>query len=131
MKGFKDFLLRGNLIELAVAFIMGGAFATVVTTFTKIILDLLGKIGGQPNFDNLTMLGGVNIGKFITALVSFVIIAATVYFFIVKPYEAARERFKKSDEEVAPASSEELLTEIRDLLQGRNGGTTVVERDVL
>lgn len=128
MKGFKDFLLRGNLIELAVAFVMGGAFAAVVTAFTKIILDLLGRVGGQPNFDNLTILGGVNIGKFITALVSFVIIAFIIYFFVVKPYERVRERFKK--DEVAPASAEELLTEIRDLL-ARERGTVVKDEPQL
>lgn len=50
MKGFKDFLMRGNLIELAVAFILGGAFSTVVKSFTTIIMDLIGKLGGTPNF---------------------------------------------------------------------------------
>ena len=53
MKGFKDFLMRGNLIELAVAFILGGAFSTVVKSFTTIIMDLIGKLGGTPNFLSL------------------------------------------------------------------------------
>lgn len=115
MSGFKKFLLRGNLIELAVAFIMGAAFAKVVEEFTKVIMGLLGKLGGQPNFDYLTVLGGVNIGKFITAFVTFVIIAFVVYLFIVKPYE----HFRK--EESAEPTTDELLTDIRDLLARDKG----------
>ena len=117
MKGFKDFLLRGNLIELAVAFIMGGAFATVVTSFTKIIMDLIGLIGGQPNFDNVAI-GDVNIGKFITALVSFIIMSAIVYFGVVKPYEALKARMKKEDDAEAETveSTDDILADIRDLL---------------
>ncbi|MGL5406632.1 MAG: large conductance mechanosensitive channel protein MscL [Propionibacteriaceae bacterium] len=114
MKGFKDFLLRGNLIELATAFIMGGAFATVVTAFTKIIMDVIGKIGGQPNFDNVAI-ADVNIGKFITALVSFIIMAAVVYFGVVKPSEALKDRMKKEDAE-AVESTDDILSDIRELL---------------
>ena len=116
MKGFKEFLLRGNLVELAVAFIMATAFAAVVTAFTQIILDLIGLMGGMPDFSN-AQIGGVNVGIFLTALVAFVILAAIVYFGIVKPYEAMRERFEKKEEEEAGPSQEELLTEIRDLLR--------------
>lgn len=117
MKGFKDFLLRGNLIELAVAFVMGGAFTAVVTAFTKLLMDLIGKvIGGQPNFDDLAI-AGVNYGKFITALVAFVILGFVVYFFVVKPYEAARDRLKKEGDPEAE-STEALLADIRDLLAG-------------
>lgn len=116
MKGFKDFLLRGNLIELAVAFIMATAFGAVVTTFTQLVMDVLGKLGGQPDFSAVAV-GGVNIGKFITALIGFVIMAAVVYFGIVKPYDAVKKRLSKpSEEEPAGPSSEDLLVEIRDLL---------------
>lgn len=121
MKGFKDFLMRGNLIELAVAFIMGGAFATVVTAFTKIIMDAIGKIGGQPNFDNIAI-ADVNIGKFITALVSFVILASVVYFFVVKPYEAVRDRMAKEGDPEAE-STEAILADIRTLLAADKGVT--------
>lgn len=117
MQGFKDFILRGNLIELATAFIMGTAFAAVVESFTQLILDILGKFGGNPDFSSVTVLG-VNIGVFITALVSFLILSAVVYFFIVMPYNKAKEMFKKEEEETA-ITSEELLTEIRDLLKER------------
>ncbi len=118
MKGFKDFLFRGNLIELAVAFIIGGAFATVVTSFTKIIIELLAKAGGAPNFDGWAPGGLTSVGPFLTALVAFVLLAAIVYFGIVLPYETARARMKKVDDPAAP-TSEELLVEIRDLLARR------------
>jgi large conductance mechanosensitive channel len=116
MKGFKDFLLRGNLIELAVAFIMAAAFGTVVTTFTQLVMDIIGKLGGAPDFSAVAI-GGVNVGKFITAVIAFVIMAAVVYFGIVKPYETIKKLTEKpaADEPGAP-TSEELLTEIRDLL---------------
>lgn len=119
MKGFKEFLLRGNLIELAVAFIMGTAFAAVVESFTKIIMDIIGKFGGNPDFSTVAV-GGVNIGVFLTALVSFVIMAAVVYFGIVAPYNKARQAFAKKTDEAPAPTSEDLLAEIRDLLKARN-----------
>lgn len=120
MKGFKEFLMRGNLVELAVAVIIGTVFAKVVEAFTGIITDVIGYFGGQPDFSTLAIFE-INIGKFINAIVTFVITAAVVYFFVVKPYNAMRARMKKEEDE-APAAptSEELLTEIRDLLRTRN-----------
>lgn len=114
MKGFKNFIMRGNLVELAVAFIIGGAFATVVTTFTAIVMDLIGKLGGTPNFSTFIP-GGIHVGAFLTALVSFIILAAVVYFGVVKPYEFAKSKLVKEEEET-PETSEVLLTQIRDLL---------------
>ena len=119
MKGFKDFLMRGNLVDLAVAFVIGGAFATVVTSFTKIIIELLAKLGGSPNFDQWQPGGLTSVGPFLTSLVAFVIIAAVIYFGVVKPYAAANARFTKQEDAPAAPSSEELLTEIRDVLKGR------------
>lgn len=120
MKGFKDFLMRGNLVDLAVAFVIGGAFATVVTSFTKIIIELLAKLGGSPNFDSFAPGGLTSVGPFLTALVAFVVLAFVIYFGIVKPYEAVNARLTKPAEETPSApSSEELLGEIRDLLKGR------------
>jgi len=115
MKGFKDFVMRGNLVELAVAFIMATAFAAVVTAFTQIVLDLIGKAGGTPNFSGYTP-GGVHVGVFITAVITFLIIAAVVYFFVVKPYEVAKARFTTATE--AEVTEIDLLTEIRDSLRG-------------
>lgn len=116
MKGFKDFIMRGNLVELAVAFIMAAAFASVVKAFVQIVMDLLGKLGGTPNFSGYTP-GGVHVGAFLTELVAFVILAAVVYFFMVKPYEAAKARFSQ------PAKAEDteisVLAEIRDELRSQ------------
>lgn len=119
MKGFRDFVMRGNLVELAVAFIIAAAFATVINAFTDVILSLIGKLGGQPDFNSLKP-GGVPIGAFLTALVAFLIVAAVVYFFVVKPYESAKTRFARSAEvDAAPNEDVVLLTEIRDLLASR------------
>lgn len=116
MKGFRDFLLRGNLVELAVAFIMAAAFGAVVTTFTQLVMNVIGKLGGTPDFSTVAI-AGVNIGEFITAVIAFVVMAAVVYFGIVKPYEKLRSVFTKPEaEEPGAPTSEELLTEIRDLL---------------
>ncbi|NLT30925.1 MAG: large conductance mechanosensitive channel protein MscL [Propionibacterium sp.] len=117
MSGFKEFLMRGNLVELAVAVVIGTVFAAVVEQFTAVLMGFIGKIGGQPDFSAVTLLG-VNVGLFINAVITFLITAAVVYFLVVKPYNAMRDRFKKQDEPAA-ATSEELLTEIRDLLQNR------------
>jgi large conductance mechanosensitive channel len=123
MKGFRDFLMRGNLLEVAVAFIIGAAFGTVTSSFTQLVMDIIAQIvGGQPNFDAVTV-AGVNVGHFITALISFVLTAAVVYFAIVKPSELIRDRLKK-EQPAAPAAatSEELLAEIRDLLKEQAAG---------
>ncbi len=123
MTGFKNFVLRGNLVELAVAFIMATAFAAVVTAFTAIILDLIGKIGGTSNFSGYTP-GGVHVGAFITAVITFLIIAAVVYFLVVTPYTKAKERWTPGEPEGTPADVA-LLEEIRDLLARQGGSPTV------
>ena len=115
MKGFKDFILRGNLVELAVAFIIGVAFATVVNTFTDVVLSLVGKVGGNPDFNSIKP-GGVPLGAFLSATVAFLIVAAVVFFFVVKPYEAAKARFNRTRAEATAAPDIILLTQIRDLL---------------
>lgn len=117
MSGFKNFILRGNLIELAVAFIMATAFAAVVTALVGVIMDLIGKAGGTPDFSNYSP-GGVSVGAFLTALLSFLILAAIVYFLIVTPYTKAKERYFPTEEEGTPADIA-VLEEIRDLLRER------------
>jgi large conductance mechanosensitive channel len=121
VSGFKNFILRGNLVELAVAFILAGAFGAVVTATVALLMDLLGKAGGSPDFSNYAP-GGVGVGTWITAVVSFVILAAVVYFVIVKPYTEAKERFFPSPEPGTPEDIK-LLTEIRDLLAAQSGST--------
>jgi large conductance mechanosensitive channel len=119
MTGFKNFILRGNLVELAVAFIMGLAFAAVVTATVNLIMGLIGKIGGQPDF-NAWMPGGLPFGAWVTAVISFLIIAAVVYFLIVKPYTVAKERYFPAEDAGTPADVA-VLEEIRDLLASRGG----------
>jgi large conductance mechanosensitive channel len=117
MTGFKNFILRGNLVELAVALIMALAFTAVVTATVDLIMSLVGKIGGQPDFSGWRP-GDLPLGAWLTALISFLVLAAIVYFLIVKPYTAAKERFFPTEEEGTPADVA-LLQEIRDLLATR------------
>jgi large conductance mechanosensitive channel len=124
VKGFRDFLMRGNLVELAVAVIMGTVFAAVVSSFTGMIMDIIGKFGGVPDFSS-TSVYGIGVGKFITALLTFILTAAVVYFLVVVPFTRITERVKRQQEqpEAAPAvTSEDLLTEIRDLLREQAAG---------
>jgi large conductance mechanosensitive channel len=119
MSGFKNFILRGNLVELAVALIMALAFTAIVTATVDLIMGLIGKVGGQPDFSGWTP-GGLPFGAWVTAVISFLIIAAVVYFMIVKPYTVAKERYFPSE---APGTPEDvkLLQEIRDLLAAQQG----------
>ena len=114
MTGFKNFILRGNLVELAVAFIMGLAFAAVVEATVALLMDLIGKVGGSPNFSGYSP-GGIGVGAWLTALISFLILAAVVYFLIVAPYIKAKERYFPSAPPGTPDDIK-LLQEIRDLL---------------
>lgn len=119
VKGFREFLLRGNLVELAIAVIVGTAFARVVEAFTAMILDIVGKVGNVPDFSSRS-LGGISVGAFLTALLTFLLTAAVVYFGVVVPYNRLSERLKAGADQspAAPAvTSEDLLTEIRDLLR--------------
>ncbi len=123
MKGFKDFVLRGNLVELAVAFIMATAFASVITAMVALIMDVIGKVGGTPDFSDYSP-GGVSVGAFLTALISFLVLAAVVYFGIVLPYTKAKQHLDRGAEDVADTAPEDilLLTEIRDLLAAPRSG---------
>jgi large conductance mechanosensitive channel len=121
MTGFRNFILRGNLVELAVAFIMATAFAAVVLATVDLLMGLVGKIGGQPDFRGWEP-GGLPFGAWVTAVISFLVLAAIVYFLVVKPYTAARERFFPSPEPGTPEDVE-LLRQIRDLLASQTGGT--------
>ena len=118
VQGFKEFVLKGNLIEIAVAFIMASAFATVVTTFTAVLLGFVGKVGGQPDFSKVTLLD-VKIGEFLNALVAFLVIGFVVYFFVVVPYNKVLARTKKEEPPAAKADDVLVLEEIRDLLARR------------
>jgi large conductance mechanosensitive channel len=121
MTGFKNFILRGNLVELAVAVIMGTSFAAVVTAFTGMLLSAVAKMTGgkEPNFDTFAP-GDVLVGPFLTAIIAFLILAAVIYFFVVMPYTRAKDRFFPAEPAGTPADVA-LLEEIRDLLKARNG----------
>ena len=119
MSGFKNFILKGNLVEIAVGLIMALSFAAVVTATVDVLMDLIGKAGGTPDFSNYEP-GGVSVGAWLTALIAFVIMGAVVYFFVVLPYTKAKERFFPSEAEGTPADVA-VLEEIRDLLRARNG----------
>ena len=123
LKEFKDFALKGNLIEVAVGLVMALAFVAVISALVEhILMPVVGIIFGEPSFDQ-TMILEVNgsqilFGSFIQAVVVFLMIAFALFFFVVKPYNAIKAR-QASGEEEAPAPAEDivLLTEIRDALK--------------
>jgi large conductance mechanosensitive channel len=113
MTGFKNFILRGNLIELAVAFIMAAAFAAVVTAFVAFLTSLM------PASADEIFSTAEPFGAFLNAVIAFVLLAAIVYFFVVVPYTTAKDRFFPGEESGTPADVA-LLEEIRDLLAAQN-----------
>lgn len=127
LKGFKEFILRGNVVDLAVAVVIGAAFATVVNAFaTDFIGGLIGAIGGTPDFGDAGWTvndSKIIVGTTITALIYFLIVAAAIYFLIVMPMNKLAERRKRGQEPEpeAPAEDVLLLQEIRDLLAARGG----------
>ena len=127
LKGFKEFILRGNVVDLAVAVVIGAAFATIVSAFTdKIVQPLINAItpAGSPGL-GVTIVAGkpstyVDFAALITAAINFVIVALIIYFVFVLPLNTIRER-RRRGEESAPAepTDVELLAEIRDLLRAQ------------
>ena len=120
LKGFRDFLLRGNVVDLAIAVVIGAAFGAVVTSFVEdVITPIIGAIGGQPDFSAI-MLGPIRIGSFLNAVLSFVILAFVIYFVVVVPMNRIMERARRQTEVAeppAPTKEEVLLAEIRDELR--------------
>ena len=122
LKGFREFVMRGNVIDLAIAVVIGAAFGAVVTAFsTDFIGGLLGAAGGTPDFgDAGVSVNGSKIvyGSTITALINLLIVAAVIYFVIVLPLTklAALRGVGGETESPAPSDETKLLTEIRDLL---------------
>ena len=118
LKGFRDFILRGNVVDLAVAVILGAAFNAIVTSFVKDILtQLIAAVVGKPDFKDVVLkLNGtpIYIGNFLNAVIAFLIVAGVVYFAIVLPLNALMARLKKPAPE-APSSMKtcpECLSEI-------------------
>ncbi|MEV0584024.1 large conductance mechanosensitive channel protein MscL [Nonomuraea sp. NPDC050310] len=115
MSGFKKFLMQGNVIDLAVAVVIGAAFTSVVNAFvTNLLNPLIAAIGGQPDLSALTFnigAGEFKIGLFLNAVISFLLVAAVVYFLIVRPYTIFRDR-RAALEEKTTRDCPECLTEI-------------------
>ena len=107
-KGFRDFILRGNVVDLAVGVVIGAAFGAVVTAFTKgIIMQFVAAMVKMPDFDKLSFyLNGtpINYGPFITATISFLIIAAVIYFMVVLPVNYLMAKFNKPAPAEPPAT---------------------------
>jgi large conductance mechanosensitive channel len=128
LKGFKDFLLRGNVIDLAVAVVIGAAFSKVVGAFADdFIGGIIGAVGGSPNFGTAGFTvndSPIILGSTINAIINFVIVAAVIYFVVVVPVSKLMERRKAGLEPEVQATSEDiaLLQEIRDLLKAQNSG---------
>lgn len=141
LKGFKDFLLKGNVLDLAVAVVVGAAFTAIVTAFTEhIVQPLIASIGGDQNVQGLAWalrktadgkpVEGtvIDLGAVITAGINFVLVAAVVYFVLILPYEA----LKKRGGNAAAEDEVDVLVEIRDLLaaqasQPQGGAHSVTE----
>ena len=128
LKGFKEFLSRGNVIDLSIAVVIGTAFTGLVTKFTEsIIQPLINRIGagGKSNVGILKI--GIGGGQFIdfnvaiSAAINFILVAAVVYFLVVLPYNTLR---KRGEVEQAEDTEVTLLTEIRDLLAETNGSSS-------
>jgi large conductance mechanosensitive channel len=124
LKGFRDFIMRGNVVDLAVGIVIGAAFTGVVTAFTDSFFQPIikritggGTIGGKINLGHET---AIDWGAFVTAALNFVLVAAVLYFFVVLPMNKLAERRRRGETPPPEAPSEEvrLLTEIRDALVG-------------
>ncbi len=134
LKGFKEFIMRGNVVDLAIAVVIGAAFGAVVTAFVAdIITPIVAAIAGQPNFADLKFTINKSTflyGDFINKIISFVIIAAAIYFVVVLPLNKLAERRAArlaagqpaTEEPEAKAEDVVLLEQIRDLLQAQAGG---------
>jgi large conductance mechanosensitive channel len=130
IKGFRDFIMRGNVVDLAIAVVIGTAFTALVKAFVADILTpIIAAIVGKPNFATLTFTVNHSTffyGDLINALVTFLAVAAAVYFFVVVPLNKLAERRARGQ---APAAEElppdvALLTQIRDLLASQQGPST-------
>ena len=126
MKGFKDFIMQGNVMDLAVAVVIGGAFSAIVTAFVDAIITPLisAAFNADAIADATLAVGPVNfgIGALIAAVINFLVIAAVVYFVLVLPVQKAKEamaRRKGESEEEATEGDSAVLKDIRDILRGQ------------
>jgi large conductance mechanosensitive channel len=127
LKGFKDFIARGNIVDLSIAVVIGTAFTALVTAFTQnVVQPLIDRIGASPDKEYGFLkipLGGdqfVDLNAVLTAAINFILVAAVVYFLIMVPYQKLR---KRGEVEQAQDTELSILTEIRDILYSANDGT--------
>ncbi len=120
-EGFKKFIMRGNVIDLAVGVVIGTAFSAVVNSLVNdILMAIIATLVGQPDFSNVLVFGAIRLGAFITAIVNFLLISAATYFFVIVPVNKLAEFTRRNEPPPAPlvpSAEEKLLTEIRDLLR--------------
>ena len=126
LKGFKDFIMQGNVIDLAVAVVIGTAFASIVDAFTSAIINpLIALLGGNSEIGFAVQILDSNpetkmdFGLLLTAIINFLLVAAVIYFVLVGPMNKMKEAAAKRKGIEAPASDNDLLVEIRDLIAGR------------
>jgi large conductance mechanosensitive channel len=124
LKGFRDFIMRGNVVDLAVGIVIGAAFSGLITQFTKSFLEpLIKALGGGGSAGGTFEINGQTFdwGAFVNAVFTFVLTAAALYFVVVLPMNKLAERRKRGEvpEPEAPAEDIILLTEIRDTLRNR------------
>lgn len=122
LQGFKAFIMRGNVVDLAVAVVIGAAFAPIIKTIVDgLLTPIIALIFGKPNLDEVGVFTINNavfaIGPILTAMLNFVFVAAAVYFFVVVPMQKIQERTAKAEDVAPPAEDIVLLTEIRDALR--------------
>jgi large conductance mechanosensitive channel len=128
LSGFKKFILKGNVIDLAVAVVIGSAFSAVVDALVKsVLMPLISVLVGEPNFDNFLAFGDVRFGVLLTAVVNFLLVASALYFVIVAPMNKLIEHRNRklgigqdTKKEAAEDPQNALLKEIRDALQAQN-----------
>ena len=128
LSGFKKFILKGNVIDLAVAVVIGSAFSAVVDALVKsVLMPLISLLVGEPNFDNFLAFGDVRFGVLLTAVVNFLLVASALYFVIVAPMNRLIEHRNRklgigqdTKKEAAEDPQIALLKEIRDALQNQN-----------
>ena len=126
LKEFRSFLMRGNIVELAIAVVIGAAFGALVTSFVEnLITPIIAAIIGEPDFSGLTFTINDSVfsyGSFLNALISFVSIAGAVFFFVVKPIDALQKARGIEPDEDGRSDEAVLLEEIRDLMKARGSG---------
>ena len=116
-RDLKDFLMRGNVVDLAVAVIIGTAFSQVVSSLVAdVITPLIGALGGVPDFSGIR-LGHIALGRFLNALLNFLIVGTTVYFLVVVPMREAQKRLRKPPQETPPPEPPEEIRLLREILE--------------